>query len=365
MPKLQYSEILDRIYEAAFVPDQWSGLLTDFADHIGGMAGFLFVANAYRSEWISSPNLAQKFQEFIDLGFLEHNSRITRVLERRLLGCTVADHELFEPHEMAKDPMYDFLHSYGGGWCVGYTFAVPSGDTLAVSFERQHRLGPFERNTILHVDQFRSHFARAALLASRLGLERARAATEAMNAIGLAAAVVGHSRRLIASNDLFNQLIPSQIEDRRERVRLVHDGADKLLASALTHIGIVGQTAETLSIAIPKRDEKPATVLHVVPVRRTANDIFSDACCLLVATQIADKKAPPAMLIQGLFDLTPAEARLARGLGEGFTLAELASQFGVGTGTLRIQLKSVFAKTGLSRQAELVALLGTLTLPGK
>jgi len=104
-------------------------------------------------------------------------------------------------------------------------------------------------------------------------------------------------------------------------------------------------------------------VLHVIPIRRAANDIFSNCSCLLVATAVARAQAPPVLLLQGLFDLTMAEVRLVRGLVNGGTLAALAPQFGVEVSTLRVQLKSVFAKTGLSSQQDLVALLSSVTLP--
>lgn len=61
-----------------------------------------------------------------------------------------------------------------------------------------------------------------------------------------------------------------------------------------------------------------------------------------------------------LYDLTPAEERLALRLAAGETLAEAASQLGVRLSTARGVLRSVFAKTGTHRQASLVRLLLTL-----
>jgi DNA-binding CsgD family transcriptional regulator len=62
-------------------------------------------------------------------------------------------------------------------------------------------------------------------------------------------------------------------------------------------------------------------------------------------------------IIQGLFDLTPAEARIARGIAAGKTVDDLAKEAHLAVGTVRQQLKSVFGKTGVSRQAELVGIL--------
>jgi DNA-binding CsgD family transcriptional regulator len=57
------------------------------------------------------------------------------------------------------------------------------------------------------------------------------------------------------------------------------------------------------------------------------------------------------------FGLTKAEARLALCLAEGSSLASAAQGFNVKLTTIRSQLQQVFAKTGTSRQTELVAML--------
>jgi len=57
------------------------------------------------------------------------------------------------------------------------------------------------------------------------------------------------------------------------------------------------------------------------------------------------------------FDLTLTQARLALYLAEGGTIAEYAEAMGVKTSTVRTHLKSVFAKTGVKRQAELAILI--------
>jgi DNA-binding CsgD family transcriptional regulator len=98
-------------------------------------------------------------------------------------------------------------------------------------------------------------------------------------------------------------------------------------------------------------------VLHVIPVRGSARDIFTQATALLVVTPVDRAAVPTAEVLQGLFDLTPAEARVARGIGQAETIDTLADATGVNRETVRSQLKAVLSKTGLSRQQELVSLL--------
>ncbi|MBA2397202.1 MAG: helix-turn-helix transcriptional regulator [Bradyrhizobium sp.] len=68
--------------------------------------------------------------------------------------------------------------------------------------------------------------------------------------------------------------------------------------------------------------------------------------------------SPAAPLLQALFDLTPAEARTASQITEGKSIEQISFANGIAPNTIRTHLKSVFQKTGVQRQAELVSLLG-------
>lgn len=58
-----------------------------------------------------------------------------------------------------------------------------------------------------------------------------------------------------------------------------------------------------------------------------------------------------------LFSLTPAEANVAILLSRGLSLTEVAEAQNISPHTARAQLKSIFAKTGATRQAELVRMV--------
>ena len=61
-------------------------------------------------------------------------------------------------------------------------------------------------------------------------------------------------------------------------------------------------------------------IAHVVPIRGSARDTFSRCAAMLMLTPVTRPEAPSADLIRSLFDLTPAEARVARGLAAGQTV---------------------------------------------
>ncbi|WP_416408816.1 helix-turn-helix transcriptional regulator [Agrobacterium rosae] len=64
--------------------------------------------------------------------------------------------------------------------------------------------------------------------------------------------------------------------------------------------------------------------------------------------------------MQGLFDLSAAEARVAQFISTGKDIPSVAQQLAVSTETIRTHVKSIFRKTGTSRQSELAALLSSI-----
>jgi DNA-binding CsgD family transcriptional regulator len=104
-------------------------------------------------------------------------------------------------------------------------------------------------------------------------------------------------------------------------------------------------------------------VAHVIPIRLSARDIFVRCFAALVFTTITRPRAPPVELVQSLFDLTPTEARVARSLASGKTVASIATEGSVSPETVRTHVRGILAKTGCERQAEIVALLTGIARP--
>lgn len=110
-----------------------------------------------------------------------------------------------------------------------------------------------------------------------------------------------------------------------------------------------------------RRADGEALVLHVLPLSE-AEPLAEAMAAIFVAPALA---APPAPMtaVAALFDLTPAEARVLELTGAGRTNAEIAAALGVAVSTVRSHLLRLFDKTGTNRQAELVGLLASFSLP--
>lgn len=348
------SDLVDRIYEAAVIPNLWVETLTHLSDAVGG-AGASFVTGARdQMRWVATPSMDEVIRFYLS-GRVPENTRLTRCLAVRYPGFQT-DLDLLSLDEIEAEPFYtDFMRPLGYGWCGGTVIFVPSADPIILSVEKRFADGPMDRAHLPFLDGLRPHLARAAALSAQLALEQARATTEALGRIGLPAAVLGAHHRLRAANGLFDALIPDLFQDSRERLRSTEPAADLLLAQALGDVTQDGASAR--SIPVRSADGRPPAVLHLVPVRRSARDVFGGGTTILIVTSLAGGSVPGADLLEGLFDLTPAEARVARAIGEGRTIAQIALQGGQAQNTVRSQLKAIFAKTATRRQAELAQLL--------
>lgn len=119
---------------------------------------------------------------------------------------------------------------------------------------------------------------------------------------------------------------------------------------------------ERRSTLVKTHAGRPAA-MHIVPLDRATRDRLGQDGVLLLLADVGGASVPSADLLRQMFDLTPAEARLARLLVGGRAPAEAARALGITEGTARTHLRRVFEKIGVNRQAELVRLLAGLGAP--
>jgi len=97
-------------------------------------------------------------------------------------------------------------------------------------------------------------------------------------------------------------------------------------------------------------------VVRSVPPAEASDRLDSPAAVVFIRGPAED--VPLAReTIRQLFDLTPAEASLAALLAAGHKLDRAANELGITRNTARAHLRSVFSKSGATRQAELVHLI--------
>lgn len=354
-----FENLVDLIYESAANPAVWENTLQQVAERVGSFGGLLFLLREARTRWVASPGAAELWEGFRAGGWLERNARATRLLGHDHAGW-VHDLDLFTLEELDRELVYtEFFRKMGAGWGAGTAIDLPDGDSIFFTMERAYAKGPFPAREIAMLDSLRPHLARAAYLSMRLELTHAQATAAALSAVGTAAAVVRPSGRLLAANAELEALIPHIFQDRRDRLMLASKAADGLFAAALERLSLKQGLAEVASIPV-KGAEGGARghVVHLLPVRRSAHDIFVGGSCIVIATAVGVAAAPRATLLSVLFDLTPAEARVAGAIASMKTPEQIAREHGVSRETVRKQMKAIYDKTGMRSQSLLAQLIG-------
>lgn len=352
-------ELIDRIYESSFVPELWPSVLVELSKIAEARGGILCTVNSGIINWTSTESMRGIFTKYIEDGWIKRCTRRVRWFSSTHASFFV-EYDLWTAEELDNDPIYcDFLRPLGFGWSAATAMPMPTGDAIFVSLERDHTRGPVEGTVVGELNELRPHLARSVLLAARLKLERARVASETLAALGLPALVLNEQGKVIAANSLI-EAMPDYVQWRAfDRITLKDRAADQLLRDAIAAIDVAGGSVRSF----PVRDvgAEAMMVAHVIPIRLAARDIFVRCAAALVLTPVTLPQAPPVELVQSLFDLTPAEARVARSLASGETVESIASARGVSQNTIRAHVRGVLEKSGCNRQVDIVALLTAIS----
>lgn len=361
MSNASTDDIIDRIYEASVIPELWPSALDLMADAADCQVGFLFaVDGASEPQSIVNDRGQEAARRFFEDGWVTRNTQGARTLARDEPRF-ISDHDIYTEAEIENDPYYrEFLRPNGLAWGCGTVISGPVPNRIMISIHRPYECGPLDPLRVARLTKLRPAIARAAFMAARLRLERAQTAVGTLELMGLPAAALSRRGNLQIANSLFDRLLPSIASDGPHRLRLISRDADRLFAEAL---GEPRASGLGRTIPVPGREEGPPAILHLIPVAGMAHDIFGSGDWLLVAIPVKPDASVSPMVLQGLFDLTPAEVRVAKGLLAGRDLGEIARAAGLSKETVRTQLKSTMAKTGVRRQAELVGLLGGTLRP--
>ena len=116
----------------------------------------------------------------------------------------------------------------------------------------------------------------------------------------------------------------------------------------------LAQSVEGGALLVGRPGQRPMAVL-VIPVRDRP---FSRSALLIAGGECTRNELLPRL--QALYRLTPAEAEIATGIGEGVSPAQIARDRGVSVATVRSQIKALANKLGVKRQSEISALVNAL-----
>jgi len=355
------SSAADHVYEAALVPEHWPVAL-DRLGKIGGARGaVLFSVSDGHTNWTASQSVLSAMQKYVDDGWASRNTRLAGAMRNGLqyyAGFTT-ELDCFDPGEIDQDRFtHEFLIPHGLGRCAGTIAHLPHGDMLCYSLERDYADGPASTVELSHLDQVRPHLVRAAAAAARIGYSRERTAVDTLDALGFPAVALS-LRGSVTLQNARATLAAEWSIGASDKLIMASHRARTMLSSALSSIK---SSDGPRSIPVPSGDGTVRSVLHLIPIRKSAHDIFTRSVAIAMLTNCDQKQGNPGV-IQALFDLTPAEANVAHRIGAGESVEEIAISTGRSETTIRNQLARIYEKLGVEKQTELVRLLNRMLLP--
>ncbi len=256
---------------------------------------------------------------------------------------------------------------YGCFHMLGVDISMPDGGTLRLRINRpreQARFGEVERGLCamliphlrraLHMHALLDRSASLGTLYSQT-INRLAVATIVLDEAGSVLQCNPVAREMLASNDGL-KLVGGRLEatypsDNRELWRLVRNAFQRSRQGNLPEQG-----AEAMSVSRPSGQVNLGVVVELVPSQELVEGKGKPTVVVYVRDAVGKSLVSNALTAQ-LYNLTPAETGLALELANGLSLEEASERLNIRRNTARAHLRSIFSKTGVRRQTELVRIM--------
>ena len=245
---------------------------------------------------------------------------------------------------------------------MGADISTPDGGKLRFRITRPKSSPGFSSNERALCAMFLPHLRRALNIHNLL--DRSESLSElyaqAISRLSVATLVLDESGSVLRINPVAQgilatgdglKLVGGRLEatypsDNRELQRLIRGafGQDTL------------KTAEAMSVTRPSGQVNLGLVVEPIPSMDWADEKGKPAA-LVYIRDAASKSLASEVVTKQLFNLTKAETALAMELANGLSLEDAAQLLSIRRNTARAHLRSIFSKTGVRRQTELVRIL--------
>jgi DNA-binding CsgD family transcriptional regulator len=365
-------KLIDHAYDATLAPDRWHVMIEKFIAILGANTGILRQVN-YNSGAVGlfstvgyDPKLKQAYRDhFVHLDIFAPTLKHSRIGE-----MIHGDSAVPWSQQRTTEFYNDYMYPQGGRYVLGGTLARDSQHNLLFALQRTQTQGDFTQDHMQLIQLVTPHIARAVQIHRQLQAVTTQKhwALSALNRLKTGVILLNYQGRPEFVNRAADRLMSdcgcviaddgvllTNVTDTLKLHRLITDAA----ACATGRHRFVSDNAMTTNVTVNTPEH--SIRIQAVPLSRNLSDHVwnlgaSDSCVALFITPANCSLLNSHNLLEQ-YGLTTAEAKLAILIAEGIDLESAAKRLCVSVQTVRSQLKSIFAKTHVSRQAELVALL--------
>jgi len=370
-------DLIGEIYDTGTGLGQWKDLLGSVSRFVGATSGTMGITDMTTSRSAPEIYLHGLDEHIVEQRWL-HEFGFQDVWAEAGYApgeaeiCTGA--QLRDVDETRRLAVYSAVHEpLGIGDCLVTSLQTSGARVMFFSLYRPASRGLFGREEIDRLQPLAPHLVRAAHLQSLI--ERTelhdRARRAALDELRFAVfAVVGGVAEPL--NSRAEHLLSSGcwLRNRNGRIEARDASSDASLQHAIEAAGGGSHRAEpSIATPFPIRTDVHSLPLPcwAIPVDGTKSVVMglvrSAGCALLFVGDPARDQEVSSESIQALFDLTPAEARVAAAVASGETLGAYAKRRGLSEHTVRWTFKRVQSKLNAPRQLDVARMISD-AMPG-
>lgn len=283
-------------------------------------------------------------------------------------GEVVSAEDLLGKNEWQKSPMYlEYLKPLEIRHLLGTDICTEDGIECRLRVTRQPNGKAFSTKDKNLVRIILPHLDRAIALHAKLDyLECERQLySGAMNRLLLGMISLDQSGEILEMNQEAKRILEEKDglsltpKGLRAEKRSENQDLQRLLDEAITggRSDEGPAVAEAMSITREFDRSRLGIVVRTIPMGPWSESSRRPAAVVFLRDPDYNSAQPLQEVVQRVFGLTRMESALAVYLAKGYTLDEAAEKLDVRRNTARTHLRSIFGKTGVSRQTMLVRLL--------
>jgi DNA-binding CsgD family transcriptional regulator len=273
------------------------------------------------------------------------------------VGCPVTERTLQVPNWHTSAILNEFLLPSDVPYFMPAWLHKSATKAVALSFQATRKRGPFETQDLETYRQMLPHISRALEIRDRLEEARVRADLLAhqLDAVSFGIAVLDDAGRIVEANVVVQQLLRADCGLRcgADNILVLRDPAGARLIRWIS-TGVPPTHNADCLLHLPRPHGPPLSILVTPLPTRTISWIRGDARWLLLIFD-PDRRVPACTeIIARDLGISAREAEVAALLVTGYNLHEVAVRLRVSEHTVRSQLKSIFRKTTIRSQSDLI-----------
>ena len=345
---------------AAWDPERWPAACDTVAQAIGARGAVILPMRGTAPVYAFSSCLTPQAELYFQGGWYQRDDR-TKLVPKLMSQGVAVESDYITEAEMDRSAYHqDFLAKVGLRYFVGLRLNA-GDDVWCLAVQRTPLQGPVTKVEELRVRRWMNRLSAAATLSVQLSGIKAATMSNLLDKIGKAAILLDRTGRVVGANSLAEACFSPEFRIQRGHLYFQNPETSQTVSTALRTMNLPAPILRTFGPMRVDRGERSALSCLFLCLDGQDLSPFAKARIIVLIDDLKMRPTVPSSVLAGLFGLTPAEARLGEALSDGTALKPAAELLNVTHETARTQLKSLFAKTDVSRQSELVALVSRLT----